>query len=53
MILHWNINESCNKLALLYNFTSVYTKIASFRNEFPATRGNVCIFTSICIVAYR
>ena len=50
---HKPYNNFCkdHKLALLYNFTSVYTNIPSCRrDEFPATRRYSCIFTSICTI---
>ena len=41
------------KLALLYNFTSVYTNIPSCRrDQFPPTRGNICVFTSTCTIKF-
>ena len=39
-------------LALLYKFTSVYMWAGQVEDEIPATRGNVCIFTSICSVKF-
>ena len=40
-----------DKLALLYNFTSVYTNIPFCRRE-ESKRGNICIFTSICTIKF-